>query len=110
MIDIKRFDLATARPAHEDTILAQEVLPASMHPPFGHAYGYLTGGKTMDGHAHDTEEVYIVLSGGGRIAVGEEQSDVGPGDVIAIPPKAWHTLSCPEGGEPLLWVAFWWNL
>lgn len=109
MIEITRFDPETAPGGHNDTILAGGIVPPSLHAPIGHAYGYLTSGNSMEGHDHPTEEFYMVMSGEGIVTVGEETAQVGPGDVIAIPPGAWHTMTCKEGGQPFLWAAFWWN-
>ena len=40
---INHFDPAKAQKAHGDTILASAVLPAGLHSPFDHAWGYLNG-------------------------------------------------------------------
>ncbi|HLA84997.1 MAG TPA: cupin domain-containing protein [Thermoguttaceae bacterium] len=40
-----------------------------------------------------TEEIYYILEGQGRMQVGRETRDVGPGDAIAIPPGALHQIS-----------------
>jgi len=45
-------------------------------------------------HYHpQTEEIYYILEGSGRIQVGEETADVGPGDAIAIPPGTGHQIT-----------------
>jgi mannose-6-phosphate isomerase-like protein (cupin superfamily) len=52
-------------------------------------------------HAHrTTEEIYYVLEGAGRMRVGQDVCDVGPGDAIAIPPGAEHQIS--NTGESVL--------
>ena len=44
-------------------------------------------------HYHpQTEEIYYILEGTGRITVDGQTSEVGPGDAIAIPPGAVHTI------------------
>jgi mannose-6-phosphate isomerase-like protein (cupin superfamily) len=50
-------------------------------------------------HPH-TEEIYYILEGHGRMTIGEEVHEVGPGDAIAIPPGAIHTIA-NIGGETL---------
>jgi mannose-6-phosphate isomerase-like protein (cupin superfamily) len=43
-------------------------------------------------HDPDDEEIYVVISGRGRMTVGEESFVVGPGDVIVNPPAGTHGL------------------
>ncbi len=58
--------------------LAEEVLPA---------------GKSVSRHYHlDTEEVYYILQGEGRMTVGGEVRMVAAGDAIFIPRGSAHTL------------------
>ncbi len=40
--------------------------------------------------------------------VGDEERPVGPGDVVEIPPGAYHTVRNESDGE-LLWFALWWT-
>ena len=106
-IDVLRFDRETAHLAHIDTILASEVVPASIKAPFDHAYGYLHDGGEMELHKHPKHEFYIVFEGTGTVTVGNETAAVRPGDVINIPPDEMHTMTGKKG-EPFLWAAFWW--
>jgi mannose-6-phosphate isomerase-like protein (cupin superfamily) len=50
------------------------------------------GGKTTPHYHPLTEEIYYILEGTGRMHIGDETRDVGPGDAIAIPPGAVHTI------------------
>lgn len=44
-------------------------------------------------HFHPrTEEIYYILEGHAKMQIGDETSDVGPGDAIAIPPGQRHTI------------------
>jgi len=44
-------------------------------------------------HYHSqTEEIYFVLKGSGRMEVDGDTRVVRPGDAVLIPPGAWHTL------------------
>jgi mannose-6-phosphate isomerase-like protein (cupin superfamily) len=66
--------------------LAEEILPA---------------GAAVGRHHHlETEEVYYILSGSGRMTVGEEMREVSAGDAIYIPRGQPHTLE-NTGAEPL---------
>ena len=58
--------------------LAEEVLPA---------------GKSVGRHYHlETEEVYYILQGEGRMSVGGDTREVAAGDAIFIPRGSTHTL------------------
>jgi len=53
----------------------------------------LPAGAQTAPHRHvKTEEIYYVLEGRGRMKIAKEERDVGPGDAIAIPPGAIHTI------------------
>jgi mannose-6-phosphate isomerase-like protein (cupin superfamily) len=53
----------------------------------------LPPGHAVTPHFHrETEEIYYVLEGSGEMTVGDETSEVGPGDAIFIPRGARHTL------------------
>ena len=107
-MNITGFDVDKAKPAHNETILAHEVIPEGMNPPFDSAWGYLEDNSEMEGHSHATEEVYMIFKGEGTVIVEEEEATVSAGDVVEIPPNAYHTMKCNNKG-PLLWAAFWWN-
>src|SRR5258705_6602433 len=69
--------------------LAEEVLPP---------------GSIVGRHFHlETEEIYYVLSGTGRMTVGAEVRDVGPGDAVFIPRE--HTTPLENTGrEPMSYL------
>ena len=58
-------------------------------------------------HKHDdTEQVFYVLSGRGRLHIGPDAEDKGPlepGDLVRIPPGTWHRVPC-VGDEPLRYL------
>jgi mannose-6-phosphate isomerase-like protein (cupin superfamily) len=59
-----------------------------------------SGGRTTPHFHPQTEEIYYILAGRGRMRIGDELHDVGPGDAIAIPPGAVHQIA-NTGGEEL---------
>ncbi len=66
--------------------LAEEVLPA---------------GAAVGRHYHlETEEVYYILRGAGRMTVGDEVREVSAGDAVFIPRNHAHTLE-NTGQEPM---------
>jgi mannose-6-phosphate isomerase-like protein (cupin superfamily) len=50
------------------------------------------GSATVPHHHADTEEIYYILTGSADMTIGDETRGVGPGDAIAIPPGARHTI------------------
>lgn len=52
-------------------------------------------------HRHgETEEIYHVTSGSGRMTLGGESFEVGPGDSVLIPPATAHCIEA-TGTTPL---------
>ena len=55
------------------------------------------GGATQEHYHVQTEEIYYIIHGEGRMRIGAEERDVAVGDAIAIPPgrphKIWNTGS-----------------
>jgi len=67
------------------------------------AEGSLAPGQATERHYHRlSEEIYLLIEGGGRLEVDGEERDVQAGDAILIPPGAWHTLVAGPGGARLL--------
>jgi quercetin dioxygenase-like cupin family protein len=57
----------------------------------------LAPGEAPPLHQHDdTEQIFYVLSGRGRLEIGEERQacSVNAGDVVRIPPSTLHTIHC----------------
>ncbi len=51
------------------------------------------GGRTTPHFHPETEEIYYILEGQGRMQIGEEVCEVGPGDAIAILPGERHQIT-----------------
>jgi quercetin dioxygenase-like cupin family protein len=67
--------------------------------------GEYEAGRRMPAHQHDDcEEILYVLSGHGRVHIGEDVEPVGPGMAIFIPRGAMHFLEI-AAGQPL-WLLF----
>jgi mannose-6-phosphate isomerase-like protein (cupin superfamily) len=66
--------------------LAEEILPP---------------GRAVTPHHHrELEEIYYILSGRGRMTVGEESAEVAAGDAVYVPRGHRHTLE-NTGDEPI---------
>jgi mannose-6-phosphate isomerase-like protein (cupin superfamily) len=60
----------------------------------------LAPGQSTQRHYHaDTEELYVLLEGGGEMEVDGERAHVEAGDAVLIPPGAWHQIRADSGGE-----------
>ena len=102
-----RFEKATAEELHQGTILGGPVLPKSLEAPFEHAWGYLDQPGEMEYHKHYKEEIYFIMKGEGFVRIDGTEYPVKAGDVVRIPPDAWHTV-INRNGEELLWAGLWW--
>jgi len=61
------------------------------------------GGETREHYHADTDEIYYILQGRGRMRVGEEERAVGPLDAIAIPANQRHNIANIDV-EPLVFL------
>jgi mannose-6-phosphate isomerase-like protein (cupin superfamily) len=57
------------------------------------AHASVAPSKKLIGHIDPMEEIYIIQNGRGRMQVGDEVCEVGPGDAIHIPAGFFHELT-----------------
>jgi mannose-6-phosphate isomerase-like protein (cupin superfamily) len=63
------------------------------------------GGETI-GHSHRvSEEIYYFVRGRGRMRLGGDETEVGAGDCVVIPPAMRHKLSASPGEDLVLLCA-----
>ena len=80
--------------AHRNSVISKQSLAEARVAP----------GLETQPHYHPlTEEIYYILQGGGEMTIGKEMQLVGPGDAIAIPPGAIHTIR-NSGEQTLLFL------
>jgi mannose-6-phosphate isomerase-like protein (cupin superfamily) len=61
------------------------------------------GKRQAFAHRHgEMEEVYVVISGSGRVKLGDEIEDVGPLDAIRVGPSVTRAFEAGDGGLELL--------
>ena len=71
---------------------AQSLAEASLEP-----------GQSTERHYHRrSEEIYLIVAGGGSMQLDGEIREVAAGDAILIPAGAWHTLAAGPDGARLL--------
>ena len=67
------------------------------------AEGSLEPARATQRHYHRfSEEIYLIVEGGGELEVDGVVRQVGPGDAVLIPPGAWHELTAGADGVRLL--------
>ena len=80
--------------AHRNSVISKQSLAEARVAP----------GLETQPHYHPmTEEIYYILQGVGEMTIGKEMQPVGPGDAIAIPPGAIHTIR-NSGEQTLLFL------
>lgn len=89
-------DSLEARFAHQDLAseksgISYQVVKAGKRQPFPHKH-------------HEMEEIYVVISGDGRVKLDDAIEDVGPFDAIRIAPSV--TRAFEAGDEDLVLLAF----
>ena len=63
----------------------------------------LDAGAATQRHYHArSEEIYLILEGGGELEVDGERRQVVPGDAVLIPPQSWHELTAAADGVRIL--------
>ena len=87
-------------------------------------FRYAPGRRSNRGHSHkEQEEVYVVLSGSGRVKVDDELVDLRPWDVVRVAPATVRGFAAgsdglellaigsdrPEGGDGVLADEEWWG-
>jgi mannose-6-phosphate isomerase-like protein (cupin superfamily) len=61
------------------------------------AEAVVQAGSSTQRHYHLlSEEFYFIIEGRGQMEIDGEAREVGPGDAILIPPRAWHTITASE--------------
>ena len=87
-------DYIEARFAHEDldserSGISYQVMKAGQRQPFAHRHG-------------EMEEIYVVVSGTGRVKLDDQVEDVGPFDAIRIAPAVIRAFEADDDDLVLL--------
>jgi mannose-6-phosphate isomerase-like protein (cupin superfamily) len=66
----------------------------------------LAPGQATTRHYHAlTEEIYLLVAGGGTMELDGDEREVTAGDAILIPPGAWHQIRADSAGPVRLLCA-----
>ena len=64
----------------------------------------LAEGKEIEAHTDPMEEIYFVVSGEGKMTVGEDAKHVVPGDAVWVPAGSSHSLLNTGEGDCFILV------
>ncbi|MFX1368375.1 MAG: cupin domain-containing protein [Promethearchaeota archaeon] len=89
---VKRLKNCEEIVALDGTVLRELLNPLhsddKMHLNYSIAHAIVRPGESSMPHRFfEASEVYYILSGQGRMFIGDESGEVGPGDTIYIPPR-----------------------
>lgn len=76
--------------------------------PWGAAVATVHAGDTTTPHAHDEDEVFLVLAGVGTLQIGEQVQTLERGDFVSIPRGVRHCMTNAHS-EPLEFLSIYWG-
>ncbi|HXE43760.1 MAG TPA: cupin domain-containing protein [Conexibacter sp.] len=94
-MDIARRDALPAYVTRDGSEIREWVAPTRSRPPRRQSLAEATvsaGGATLAHYHRVSEEIYLVSSGSGRMRLGDDVREIGPGDCVVIPPGTVHQL------------------
>jgi mannose-6-phosphate isomerase-like protein (cupin superfamily) len=77
--------------------------------PFGTGWLVVEPGRRTKPHNHHEHETFFILRGRGRMTAGADSREVGPGDVVYLPPFGDHILENLSPSEDLHFLSIWWE-
>lgn len=76
--------------------------------PFSYSQFIVAPGSTSRRDQHEVLEVWVILSGAGRLLYDGGEYEVGPGDAVHFDPMRVHQV-VNEGAEEMRVFSFWWK-
>ena len=70
-------------------------------------HGTVKAGCALGGAAHEEDEIYYILSGKGKLKLGEDIVDIKGGQVVFSPAGCFHALDNRESQEDMCLLTFW---
>lgn len=106
---VRKLDPATFVNAYNVDLQPLYPWDGVVDPPFGAAWAVLAPGESTKPHAHQECETFFVARGRGVLAIGDERTEVGPGDVSFHPPFDNHVLTNVSDADDLLFLTVYWE-
>ncbi len=91
---IKTLSATAGFRAGDGSFLKELLHPAKEPAAVGYslAHAVVAAGRRTLPHRLEQAEVYYILEGRGRMSVGDETAEVGPGQAVYIPPQAVQSI------------------
>lgn len=70
-------------------------------------HGTVKPGFALGGDSHEEDEIYYILSGHGKLKLGDEVIEIHPNMIIFIPAGVFHALDNSESEEELTLLTMW---
>lgn len=70
-------------------------------------HGTVKAGCALGGGTHEEDEIYYILSGKGKLRLGDETVDVAADQVIFIPAGVFHALDNSQSDTDMRILTFW---
>ncbi len=77
--------------------------------PFGTGWLVVEPGRRTKPHNHHEHETFFILRGRGKMTAGGDSREVGPGDVVYLPPFGDHILENVSPSDDLHFLSIWWE-
>ncbi|MGW7279650.1 cupin domain-containing protein [Streptomyces sp. NPDC054844] len=76
--------------------------------PWGFGRAVVEPGGVTDPHAHEENEVFLILEGTAEMTIGDEQRPVGPNSAVFIPGGSRHHIRNTSSTESLAFLSIYW--
>ena len=70
-------------------------------------HGTVAPHAKLSGDLHEEDEIYYILSGNGKLQLGDDVIDVSANQVVFIPAGVFHRLDNSDSNEELTLLTFW---
>lgn len=80
-----------------------------VEPSWGGGIATVRPGEATTPHAHNEFEMFLVLSGSGKMGIENESSLMHEGDVVFIEKHKTHHFTNASNQEPLVFLSIYWD-
>lgn len=80
-----------------------------VEPSWGGAIASVRPGEATTPHSHDEFEMFLVLSGSGKMAIEHESSIMQEGDAVFIEKHKTHQFTNASEKDPLVFLTIFWD-
>lgn len=80
-----------------------------VEPSWGGCVASVRPGESTTAHGHDEFEIFLVLSGSGKMEIEDEVSLMHEGDVVFIEKNKIHRFTNVSNIDPLVFLSIFWD-